>query len=102
MPHRVRDTDISSLSILIRRNFDQAAVGVAAIYRAQRTARTLLGHRAFLDRDATAFEMRDDLLRPGRGEKAQIVAAGGLMVGGEPLHLVGIVRPHIDLLVAEL
>src|SRR5436305_8345984 len=101
MPQRVRDTDTSSRSILIRRNLDQAAVGVAAIYRAQRTARTLLGHRAFLDCDSAAFEMCDDFVGPGRGEKAQIVAAGGLMVGGEPLHLVGIVRPHIDLLVAE-
>src|SRR5450631_2780542 len=45
--------------------------------------------------------MRDHLFRCGRGEKAQIVTAGGFMVGSEPLDLVGVARPHIDLLVAE-
>src|ERR1700722_5982512 len=45
--------------------------------------------------------MRDHLVGRTRGEKAQIVAARGFMVGGEPFDLVGVARPHVDLLVAE-
>src|ERR1700687_1274604 len=45
--------------------------------------------------------MRDHLVRRARGEKVQVLAAGGFMVGGEPLDLVGVARPHINLLVAE-
>src|SRR2546430_453242 len=45
--------------------------------------------------------MRHHLFWRARGQKTQIVAPGGLMVGGEPFHLVGAVGPHIDLLVAE-
>src|SRR5882724_5670689 len=95
-PHRG-----SSRLRFIRRNFDQAAVGIAAIDRPQHAAGALFCHRAFFDGHAMRFEMRDHLLRRLRGEKAQIVAAGGLMVGREPLRLVGIKWPHIDLLVAE-
>src|SRR5205807_9907022 len=40
-------------------------------------------------------------VRRARGEEAQIVAAGGLMIGGEPLDLVGALGPHVDLLAAE-
>src|SRR5205807_1919931 len=86
---------------LIRRNLDQAAVGVAAVDRSQRAARALLGYRTLLDRHAAGRKMRDHVFRRGRSKKAQIVAAGGLVVGGEPLHFVGVARPHIDLLVAE-
>ena len=46
--------------------------------------------------------MRDHFIRRARGEKAQVVAAGGHMVGGEPVDLVAIDRPHVDLLVAEV
>src|SRR3984893_2631026 len=88
-------------SRLIRRNLDQAAVGIPAIDRQDGAARALLFARAFLDRDAVRLEMRDHLVRRARREEAEIVAAGGLMIGGEPLHLVGILRSHIDLLVAE-
>ena len=41
-------------AILIRRNLDQAAVGIPAIDRPQRAAGALFGDRAFLDRDAIA------------------------------------------------
>src|SRR4051794_35965888 len=88
--------------LLIRRNLDQAAVGVAAVDRAQRAARALLDDRALFDGDAAGGQMRDHLVRAHRGEEAQVVAAGRLMVAGEPLHLVGVARAHIDLLVAEL
>src|SRR5215468_6952305 len=89
------------LHILIRRNLYQTSIRIAAIDRAQRAAGALLGHRAFLDLDATRLEMRDDLLRRARGEEAEVVAPCGLVIGGEPFHLVGVARPHIDLLVAE-
>jgi len=45
--------------------------------------------------------MRDHRFRRSGGEKGQIVAAGGFVVGGEPLDLVGVARPHVDFLVAE-
>src|SRR4051812_39543149 len=101
MPHRVRDTDTSARTILIRRNLDQTAVWIAAIGRAQCTACALFGHRAFLHSDAAGTQMRNHLLWRRRGEKAQIVAARGLEVRSEPLDLVGIARAHIDLLVTE-
>src|SRR4051794_37112012 len=86
---------------LIRRNLDQAAVRIPAIDRPQRAAGALFGDRAFLDCDAVGFEMRDHLVRGACGQKAQIVTACGLVVGGEPLDLVGAARPHVDLLIAE-
>src|SRR6266566_2059007 len=91
----------SPAAILIRRDLDQAAVGVAAVHRAQRAAGALFGHRAFFDRRAACVEMRDYLFRRARGEKAQIVTPRGFMVRGEPLDLVGTKRSHIDFLVAE-
>ena len=48
---------------LIRRNLDQAAVGIAAIDRSYRPAGALFRHRAFLDRHATRFQMRHDFIR---------------------------------------
>src|SRR5450631_2100949 len=87
--------------ILIRRNLDQAAVGIPAIDRAQRAAGALFCHRTFLDRHAACGQMRQHLFRRAGGEKAQIVAAGGFMIRSEPLDLVRIPRPHIDLLIAE-
>src|SRR5579859_5823339 len=55
--------------LLIRRNLDQAAVGVAAIDREQGAARALLFGRAFLDFHAMRVEMRDHLIRRARGEE---------------------------------
>src|SRR4051794_10511442 len=69
---------------LIRRNLDQAPVRIPAIDRTQRAAGTLFGDRAFLDRHAVGFEMRDHLIRRARGQETQIVAASGLVIGGEP------------------
>src|SRR4029077_9259644 len=57
----------------IRRDLDQAAVGIAAIDRAQLAAGALLGARTLLDLDAIGLEMRDNLVRRARGEKAEIV-----------------------------
>src|SRR6516225_9938333 len=45
--------------------------------------------------------MRDHVIRGARGQKAQIVAAGGFMVGREPFDLVGVLGADVDLLVAE-
>src|SRR3954463_4831509 len=87
---------------LIRRNLDQAAIRIPAIDRAQRAAGALLGNRALFDRDAMCLQMRHPLGGTRGGEEAQILAAGGLVVRGEPLHLVGIARPDVDLLVTEL
>src|SRR3954470_14990013 len=92
---------VSARAVLIRGNLNQAAVGIAAIHRSERAARALFCHRAFLDRNATGVKMRDDLFGARGSEKAQIVAARGLMVGGEPFHLVGIARTYVALLVAE-
>src|SRR3954469_6844717 len=89
-------------TVLIRRNLDQAAIRIPAIDRAQGAAGALLGNRALFDRDAMCLQMRHHLVGAGGGEEAQILAAGGLVVRGEPLHLVGIARPDVDLLVTEL
>src|SRR4030088_1533553 len=86
---------------LIRRNLDQAAVGIPAIDRPQRAAGAMFPDRTLLDRHAARLQMRDHLVRRARGEKAQIVTACGFMIRGEPLDLVGIARPHVDFLVAE-
>src|SRR5687768_1558757 len=86
---------------LIRRNLDQTAVGIPAVHRPQRAAGALLADRPLFDGDAVRLEVRNHLVRRARGEKAQIVAAGGLVIRGEPLDLVSAARPHIDLLVAE-
>src|SRR5665647_1142062 len=48
---------------LIRRNLDQAAVGIPAIDRLQRAAGALFLDRAFLDLHAARLEMRDHLVR---------------------------------------
>src|SRR4051794_24032865 len=88
-------------SIGVRGNLDQAAVGIAAIDRPQRAARALLGDRAFLDHNPVRPEMRDHIIRRARGEEAEVVAAGGFVVGSEPVDLVGVLRPHVDLLVPE-
>src|SRR3954471_1725792 len=45
--------------------------------------------------------MRDDVFGGTRGEKAQIVAPCGLMVGGKPPELVSPDRSHVDFLVTE-
>src|SRR5258708_27341414 len=87
--------------ILIRRNPDQAAGGIPAIERARRAAGALFCPRTFLDRHAARGQMRHHLFRRAGGEKAQIVAARGFMIRREPLDLVGIAWPHIDLLMAE-
>src|SRR4051812_4076937 len=89
-------------AIHVRRNLDQAPIRIPAIDRAQRAAGALPGNRAFLDRDAMCLQMRHHLVRRGGGQEAQILAAGGLVVRGEPFHLVGIARPDVDLLVTEL
>src|SRR6187402_2919953 len=67
-------------SVCVRRNLDQAPVGIPAIDRTQRTARALLGHRAFRDRDAVRLEMRDHLFRRARCQEAEIVTPCGFMV----------------------
>src|SRR5262245_788276 len=45
--------------------------------------------------------MRDHLIRRVRCEKAQIVTARGLVVGCEPIDLVGVPGTHVYLLAAE-
>src|SRR5215475_12870356 len=96
-------TTILSLTgvLFVGRNLDEAAVGIAAIDRAQEAACALPCARAFLDGNTTCLQMRDHLLGTACGEKAQILAARRFMVGGEPFGLVGTLWPHIDLLVAE-
>src|SRR4051794_18668271 len=101
MPHRVRDTDTLTRTLRIRRNLDQAAVGIPAIDRAQRPARALFCYRPLFDCHAAGVEMRDHRCGGRPGKKAEIVTARGLVVGGEPFDLVGVARPHIDLLAAE-
>src|SRR6202166_1482469 len=54
---------LSSRIALIRRNLDQAAIGIPAVDRAQRAAGALFRHRAFLDRHTTRVQMRHHLLR---------------------------------------
>jgi hypothetical protein len=87
--------------ILIRRNLNETAVGIPAIDRTQRAAGALLGDRAFRDRNAVGPEMRDHLVRRARGQEAEIVTPCGFVIRREPFDLVGIARPHVDLLVAE-
>src|SRR3954454_7371438 len=88
-------------TVLIGRDLDQAAVGVAAVDRSQGAAGALLGDRAFLDVDAVGLQMRHHLLGCAGCEKAEIATPCGFPGGGEPLDLVGVVRPYIDLLIAE-
>src|SRR5580700_7877836 len=45
--------------------------------------------------------MLDDLIRRRAGQKAQVLAASPLMVGGEPILLARSDRPQVDLLTAE-
>jgi hypothetical protein len=82
-------------------DLDQTAIGITTIDRDQHAAGALLFYRAFLDRYAVIVQMRDHLFRRARCEKAQIVAACGFMVRGEPLDLIGISWPHVDFLVAK-
>src|SRR5262249_39982754 len=98
---RAREMRPRFLLFLVRRNLDQAAVGVPAIDREQRATGALLSGRAFLDPDTVRLQMRDHLVRRTRSEEAKIVAAGGFVIGGEPLDLVGTFRPNVDLLGAE-
>src|ERR1700694_172441 len=74
---------------LIRRNLDQTAVGIPAIDRVQHAAGALFLDRTFLDRHAVRPEMRGHRLRSAGGEKAQIVTAGGFVIGGVTTDLVG-------------
>src|SRR6478609_6093041 len=82
-------TPPQAASFLIRRNLDQAAVGIPAVDRPQRPAGALFHHRSFFDHNAARLEMHHHLLRRTRREEAQIIAARRLVVGGEPLDLVG-------------
>jgi putative nucleotidyltransferase with HDIG domain len=63
MPRSARSHGVSGRAVLIRRNLDQAAVGIAAINRAQRAAGALFRHRTFRDGDAMGLEMSDHLVR---------------------------------------
>src|SRR4029077_8821704 len=45
--------------------------------------------------------MRDHGIGARAGEKTQVLAAGRLVVRGEPFHLAGPDRPHVDPLCAE-
>src|ERR1700722_10220736 len=46
--------------------------------------------------------MLDDLIRRRVGEEAQVLAAGGFVVGGEPIFLARGDRTQVDLLTAEM
>src|ERR1700722_2871689 len=76
-------SNLPGIVALIRRNLDQAAVGIPAVDRPQRAAGALFGDRAFLDRHAARLEMRDHLFWRARCQKAQIVAAGRYLVRRE-------------------
>ena len=86
---------------LVGRDLDQAAVRIAAIHRPQRAARALPGVRALLDRHAARPEMRDHLsgVLAVRKHRSSLPAASWSAVNHS--HLVGVERPHIDLLLCR-
>src|SRR5436190_4200532 len=90
------------VELLVRRDFDQIAVGITAIDRDENAERAVLLAGPFLDGDTAALEMVRHLLRRRFGQEAEIVAAGRDGAAGEPLLLRCRLGPQVDLLPAEM
>src|SRR5688500_18819759 len=88
--------------LLVGRDLDQVAVGIAAIDRDDGAQRAHLLAGPFLDGDAATPEMLRHLLRRGLGQETEVVAAGRDLPSGEPLLLCRRVGPQVDLLAAEM
>ena len=84
--------------LLVRRDLDQIAVGIAAIDRDDDAHGAVLFAGPFLDGDAAAPEMVRHLLRRRPGQEAKVVAARRDLPAGEPLLLRRRLGPQVDLL----
>src|ERR1700677_326786 len=98
-----RDVAIVALAsvTLIRGNFHQIAVGVAAIDRLDWTQGASAFDRSLDDRHAELVQVADHLVWRHGGDETQIPRAGFMRGPGGPRVDVVIVRPEVDLLATK-